>query len=105
MARISCTRPIGSTIHPHASPALDHHHPHLSRRHHTGHIRLLSGFFQPGTRSLHPRHQPNPYAGYINIPLSIALALMLLGSNWKTRILAGLTAILLAAAEYLTQSR
>jgi len=49
--------------------------------------------------------QPNPYAGYINIPLSIALALMLLGSNWKTRILAGLTAILLAAAEYLTQSR
>ena len=49
--------------------------------------------------------QPNPYAGYINIPLSIALALMLLGSNWKTRILAGLTAILLVTAEYLTQSR
>ena len=49
--------------------------------------------------------QPNPYAGYINIPLSIAVALMLLGSNWKTRVLAGLTAVLLAAAEYLTQSR
>ncbi len=49
--------------------------------------------------------QPNPYAGYINIPLSIAAALMLLGSNWKTRILAGLTVILLAVAEYLTQSR
>jgi O-antigen ligase len=49
--------------------------------------------------------QPNPYAGYINIPLSIALALTILGSNWKTRILAGITSILLAAAEYLTQSR
>ena len=49
--------------------------------------------------------QPNPYAGYINIPLSIALALMLLGRNWLTRILAGLTALLLAGAEYLTLSR
>ncbi len=49
--------------------------------------------------------QPNPYAGYINLPLSIALALMLLGSNWKTRILAGTTAVLLATAELLTQSR
>ena len=49
--------------------------------------------------------QPNPFAGYLNIPLSIALALMLLGRNWMTRILAGLTAFLLLAAEYLTQSR
>ncbi len=49
--------------------------------------------------------QPNPYAGYINIPLSIALALMLLGSNWTTRILAGITAAILGGAEYLTQSR
>ncbi len=49
--------------------------------------------------------QPNPYAGYINLPLSIALALMLLGSNWKTRILAGVTVLLLATAEFLTQSR
>ncbi len=49
--------------------------------------------------------QPNPYAGYINIPLSIALALLLLGSNWTTRIPAALTVVLLAAAEYLTQSR
>jgi len=30
---------------------------------------------------------------------------MLLGSNWRTRLLAGLSAILLAGAEYLTQSR
>jgi len=49
--------------------------------------------------------QPNPYAGYINIPLSIALALTLLGRNWVTRILAGLTAIILGVAEYLSQSR
>jgi len=49
--------------------------------------------------------QPNPYAGYINLPLSIALALMLLGSNWKTRILAGATVFFLATAELLTQSR
>jgi O-antigen ligase len=49
--------------------------------------------------------QPNPYAGYINIPLSITLALTLLGRNWLTRILAGLTTILLGIAEYLSQSR
>lgn len=49
--------------------------------------------------------QPNPYAGYINIPLSIALALLLLGSSWLTRILAGLAAVLLAITVYLTQSR
>lgn len=49
--------------------------------------------------------QPNPYAGYINIPLSIALALMLLGNNWTTRLLAGLAAAILGGAEYLTQSR
>src|SRR5260370_15754991 len=49
--------------------------------------------------------QPNPYAGYINIPLSIALALTLLGRGRLTRILAGLTTLLLVIAEYLTQSR
>src|SRR3989454_3872669 len=49
--------------------------------------------------------QPNPYAGYINIPLSITLALMLLGRNWVIRILAGLTTIILGVAEYLSQSR
>lgn len=49
--------------------------------------------------------QPNPYAGYINIPLSISLALTLLGRNWLTRILAGLTTIILGIAEYLSQSR
>jgi len=49
--------------------------------------------------------QPNPYAGYINIPLSIALALLLLGSNRMARMLAGLAAVLLAITVYLTQSR
>ena len=49
--------------------------------------------------------QPNPYAGYINIPLSIALALTLLGRDRLTRILAGITTILLGYALYLSQSR
>jgi len=48
--------------------------------------------------------QPNPYAGYINMSLPIALSLTLLGRNWATRILAGTSAILLGAAEYLTKS-
>ncbi|HEX6484632.1 MAG TPA: O-antigen ligase family protein [Ktedonobacteraceae bacterium] len=49
--------------------------------------------------------QPNPFAGYINIPLSIVLALTLLGRNWITRILAGTATILLGLVEFLTQSR
>lgn len=49
--------------------------------------------------------QPNPYAAYINLPLSIALALTLLGRNWLTRILSGITSVMLASAEYLSQSR
>ena len=49
--------------------------------------------------------QPNPYAGYINIPLSITLAMTLFGRNWVTRVLAGLTTIILGVAEYLSQSR
>ncbi len=49
-------------------------------------------------------NQPNPYAGYINMSLPIALSLLLLGRNWATRILAGTAAILLGAAEYLTKS-
>ncbi|MHB8596571.1 MAG: O-antigen ligase family protein [Ktedonobacteraceae bacterium] len=49
--------------------------------------------------------QPNPFAGYLNLPLSIAIALLLLGSNWKTRILAASAVISIGYAEYLTQSR
>jgi O-antigen ligase len=49
--------------------------------------------------------QPNPFAGYINIPLSIVLALTLLARNWIMRILAGTATILLGLVEYLTQSR
>jgi O-antigen ligase len=49
--------------------------------------------------------QPNPYAGYINIPLSIALALALLGRGRKIRILSGLAAFLLGVAELLSQSK
>jgi O-antigen ligase len=49
--------------------------------------------------------QPNPYAAYINLPLSITLALVLLGRDWLTRLLAGTAAIVLAIALYLSQSR
>ena len=49
--------------------------------------------------------QPNPFAAYINLPLSIALALTLLGRGWPTRVLAGIATIALALAEYLSQSR
>ncbi len=49
-------------------------------------------------------NQPNPYAGYINMSLPIALSLLLLGRNWATRILVGIVAILLGIAEYLTKS-
>ena len=49
--------------------------------------------------------QPNPYAGYINMTLPIAISLMLLGRNWTTRILAIITLVLLGGVEYLTQSR
>ncbi len=49
-------------------------------------------------------NQPNPYAGYINMSLPIALSLLLLGRNWATRILAGVVAVLLGTAEYLTKS-
>ncbi len=49
-------------------------------------------------------NQPNPYAGYINMSLPIALSLTVLGRNWATRILAGATALALGTAEYLTKS-
>ncbi|HEV2581467.1 MAG TPA: O-antigen ligase family protein [Ktedonobacteraceae bacterium] len=49
--------------------------------------------------------QPNPYAAYINMPLSIALALTLLSRDWLTRLLAGITVVSLGLAELLSQSR
>jgi O-antigen ligase len=49
-------------------------------------------------------NQPNPYAGYINMSLPIALSLMLLGRNWATRILTGTGTLILGVAEYLTLS-
>ncbi len=49
--------------------------------------------------------QPNPFAAYINLPLSITLALTLLGRDWLTRTLAGIATIALALAEFLSQSR
>jgi O-antigen ligase len=49
--------------------------------------------------------QPNPFAAYINLPLSVTLALTLLGRDWLTRTLAGAATVVLALAEYLSQSR
>ena len=49
--------------------------------------------------------QPNPYAAYINMPLSIAFALLLLARDWLTRLLAGITVLMLGIAELLSQSR
>ncbi len=49
--------------------------------------------------------QPNPFAGYINMSLTIVIALMLLARNSTIRILAGITVILLGYAEYLSGSR
>jgi O-antigen ligase len=49
--------------------------------------------------------QPNPFGGYINMPLAIALSLMLLGKNWTMRTYAGIATVLLATAVYLSQSK
>jgi len=49
--------------------------------------------------------QPNPYAGYINITLALAIALLLLGHSWTIRIFSACTAIPLAGAEYYSQSK
>jgi O-antigen ligase len=49
--------------------------------------------------------QPNPFAGYLNMGLCIAIALTCFAGDWKTRILAGGTVLLLGGAVYLTQSK
>jgi O-antigen ligase len=49
--------------------------------------------------------QPNPYAGYINMALTIALALLLLGKGTGLRIAAAITTILLLGVELLSQSK
>lgn len=64
-----------------------------------------SFFRSGGLRVYGTFDQPNPYAAYINMPLSIALALALLTRDWITRLLAGITAVLLLLAELLSQSR
>ncbi len=49
--------------------------------------------------------QPNPYAGYINMTLALAIALLLLGHNWMIRLFSACTAIPLAGVEYYSQSK
>jgi O-antigen ligase len=48
--------------------------------------------------------QPNPYAGYIDMTLTITLSLTLLSRNVMVRVLAGLATLLLGYAFYLSQS-
>lgn len=49
--------------------------------------------------------QPNPYAGYINMALTITLALLLLGKGLSIRMLAAITTISLLGVEILSQSK
>lgn len=49
--------------------------------------------------------QPNPYAGYINMTLSITMALTLLGKSVPIRLLAGIMTIVQGIALALSQSR
>ncbi|WP_376793700.1 O-antigen ligase family protein [Thermogemmatispora sp.] len=50
-------------------------------------------------------NQPNPYAGYINLSLTVALALAIAGRERRTRWLAAGASALLALAEFFSQSR
>ncbi|MBX5457069.1 MAG: O-antigen ligase family protein [Thermogemmatispora sp.] len=50
-------------------------------------------------------NQPNPYAGYINLSLPIALALTIASGKKQTRWLAAGVSVLLALAEFFSQSR
>lgn len=49
--------------------------------------------------------QPNPFAGYMNMSLSIAIALFLFGRNWATRLLVAGVVAVLGGVEYLSLSR
>ncbi|MGH2478758.1 MAG: O-antigen ligase family protein, partial [Ktedonobacteraceae bacterium] len=49
--------------------------------------------------------QPNPYAGYLNMTLPLALALLLLGRDWLTRVTSGIASAVIGGAMLLTQSR
>jgi O-antigen ligase len=49
--------------------------------------------------------QPNPYAGYINMTLTIVIALLLLGRGVAMRVLTGFTTIVLVGVEILSQSK
>jgi O-antigen ligase len=49
--------------------------------------------------------QPNPYAGYINMALTITLALWLFGKGLSIRLAAAITTMLLLGVELLSQSK
>jgi O-antigen ligase len=49
--------------------------------------------------------QPNPFAGYLNLSLPLALALVLFGTEVRERWLAGAASVVLFGAEWLSASR
>jgi O-antigen ligase len=49
--------------------------------------------------------QPNPFAGYLNLSLALALALLLFGTDMRERWLAGAASVVLFGAEWLSASR
>ncbi|WIG61387.1 MAG: hypothetical protein OJF49_004135 [Ktedonobacterales bacterium] len=49
--------------------------------------------------------QPNPYAGYLNLSLPIALALALFGEDARERWVAGAASVLLLGSEFFSASR
>lgn len=49
--------------------------------------------------------QPNPYAGYLNLALPLALGLAAFGRDMRERLVAGAAAVLLLGAEALSASR
>lgn len=79
-----------------------------------GLLGLVQAFFQLGPQAFVRASelrvygtfgQPNPFGGYINLILTISIALLLLGRDTRTRLLAGCAVIVLGIAEYLSQSK
>lgn len=65
-----------------------------------------SSFVRDGSQRVYGTfNQPNPFAGYINIALTITIALTLLGHGVKVRYLAGLATLFLAGVEFFTLSK
>ena len=69
---------------------------------------LSTGDLGPGSTSIRvfgTFAQPNPYAGYLNFALLLALALVVFGEDARERWVAGAAAVLLLVAQVLANSR